>query len=116
MVLTNNVEVNMAFRLELDVAQDNFPADFDVKNGQDVTEVLRQKSPFIIGPFFPKGTPPVKATVVNAIGPGGGNPLVHIDFNNPDDARKWFYEVYEDGSGLSDEEIEEEFEMAAYLN
>ena len=106
----------MAFRLELDIANDNFPEGFDVKDGQDVTEVLKKKPRFVDGPVFPPGTPPVKATVVNAIGPGGGNPLVHIDFNNPDDARKWFYEVYEDGSGLSDEEIEEEFEMAAYLN
>lgn len=106
----------MTFRLGLDISCDSFPEDFDIKDGMDVTEILKKPTPFFPRPTIPEGYPIVKAVVSSAVGPGGGNPYVYFHFNNPDDALKWFYEVYEEGSGLSDEEIEEEFEMAAYAN
>lgn len=105
----------MGFILGLDIAYDSFPEDIEIKDGMDVTELLKVPTDWSTA-VIPEGSPPMKAKIGSAIGPGGGNPYVYFEFNNPDDARKWFYEVYEDGSGLSDEEIEEEFEMAAYLN
>ena len=70
----------------------------ELKDGQDVTAV-----------FADDIARPVKAVVIDAEGPGGGNPYVELTFMDEDHSWEWFKENM--GTGDIDTDIDE-YEIA----
>ena len=76
-------------KLKLDVAYDTFvdligeDAFEALKNGDDVTYV-----------FIDDFARPMKAVILEKVGPGGGNPYVEMTFGDEDHAWEWFSESY----------------------
>lgn len=64
--------------IQLDMAYDAFPR--DLVDGEDATD---------IAPVY-NGIAPDKLIVVQALGPGGGNPDCLVSFNDEKNARAWF--------------------------
>jgi hypothetical protein len=70
----------------------------ELKDGQDVTEVFSEDI-----------ARPVKAVIIEAEGPGGGNPFVELAFMDEDHSWEWYKENMSQG----DAEIDvEEYELA----
>ena len=90
--------------LRMDIALDLFvdkmgeEAAKALKDGQDVTKV-----------FADDIARPVKAVVIDAEGPGGGNPYVELTFMDEDHSWEWFKENM--GTGDCDADIDE-YEIA----
>lgn len=70
--------------IEVDLAGDSFPR--NLVDGEDATAIC----PVIAG------MKPDKLIVIQAFGPGGGNPFCHASFNDEKVARKWFAIVADD--------------------
>lgn len=66
--------------IQLDMLYESFP-EGSLVNDADVTAVSTA--------IF-DGIGPDKLVVVQAAGPGGGNPVCNATFNNERDARRWF--------------------------
>lgn len=85
-------------KIDADVSWDHF-ADQGAHNlvdGQDVTQF-----------FFDDIGRPVKAQVIMAEGPGGGNPYVSFEFIDEDHAWEWFSNSYMPGDPDAASEFEE---------
>ena len=72
----------------------------ELKDGQDVTAVFAEDI-----------ARPVKAVIIEAEGPGGGNPYVELTFMDEDHSWEWFKENMGTGTGNGDTDIEE-YEIA----
>ena len=88
--------------LKLDVDIDMFK-ESDLVLGRDVTRY-----------FDEDWAPPVKATIVNPKGPGGGNPIVKFFFEDSDHSWEWFSHN-KMGSGEGDVEEYEAAEVDVIL-
>jgi hypothetical protein len=83
--------------LRMDIAFDLFvdkmgeEAARELTDGQDVTKV-----------FADDIARPVKAVVIDAEGPGGGNPYVELTFMDEDHSWEWFKENMSTGDGDAD--------------
>lgn len=84
----------MAVYLECDI--DSALFDTELSADQEVTRFFSDDIP-----------PPVKATVVDAHGPGGGNPIIRLEFADQDHAWEWFSGCYMQDDPM----VAEEFEM-----
>jgi hypothetical protein len=73
----------IALKLDYDTHEE-FP-DLPLHDGQDVT-----------GLFETQIARPVGATVIQAVGPGGGNPYIKFTFVDDDHAWEWFSCNYAD--------------------
>ena len=72
--------------VEVDLAYDSFPR--DLVDGEDATSICPPIN----------GIKPDKLIVVEAVGPGGGNPFCRASFESELAARVWFALVTEDPS------------------
>lgn len=78
------------------------------KVGKDVFETLTDGSD-ITAAFSDDVARPVKVTVIEIEGPGGGNPFVELTFLDADHSWEW----YKENMGQGDSEIDvEEYELA----
>ncbi len=102
-------------RLGLDVAADSFTQDVEIVDGMDVTNLLTSFNEWYPRPLLTPGAPEAVATVDVAIGPGGGNPYVLFDFPTMEAAKSWFVNVYSEGSGMGQEELDDDFAWALCL-
>lgn len=82
--------------LELDINYDMF-SEADLVLGKDVTSYFEEDI-----------CQPVRATIINPKGLGGGNPIVKFFFNDQDHAWEWFSQS---GVGSGEADLEE-FELA----
>ena len=75
--------------VRVDLAADAFSAHAaDVVDGADITHLAHLVTA--------RGVTPQRLTVVQAVGPGGGNPFCHASFTNEWAARQWFGCVADD--------------------
>lgn len=82
--------------LEFDINYDMFN-EADLVLGKEVTSYFEEDI-----------CQPVRATIINPKGPGGGSPIVKFFFNDYDHAWEWFSQS---GVGSGEDELEE-FELA----
>lgn len=71
--------------LTLDISHDDMFDGHELKIGQDVTQN-----------FAHDIARPTKATITNPTGPGGGNPIVELEFIDEDQAWEWWINNYDE--------------------
>jgi hypothetical protein len=82
-------EVMDTITLEMDLLYEDFTSD-ELVRGKDVTSnhLFQPDGPL----FLPPGL--AKATVHDPEGPGGGNPVIRIQFSHEEDAETWYEDFY----------------------
>ena len=76
-----NLSVDIAYDTFIDlIGEDAFNG---LKNGDDVTHVFKDD--------FAR---PMKAIVIQKVGPGGGNPYIEMTFGDDDHAWDWYFKCY----------------------